>query len=156
MGFYDVLNNCPWWGISWKTPATPSCPTGLLLQVYSWVVYSVPHGTLSEGFTVLLLNLKSPVSYVCVCVCVHSQISRWYAAIRHHGRFHSCSSDIPSHPINTRTILSQNLFFATTLLHFLATWPPPLTTFARIAKELTWANSITPLRQTLLLFLPHL
>jgi hypothetical protein len=43
-------------------------PTGLLLQVYSWVVYSVPHGTLSEGFTVLLLNLKSPVSDVCVCI----------------------------------------------------------------------------------------
>ena len=24
-------------------------PTGLLLQVWTWVVYSVPHGTLNEG-----------------------------------------------------------------------------------------------------------
>jgi hypothetical protein len=40
----------------WKMPeiilisrGNSELPIGLLLQVYSWVVYSVPHGTLSEG-----------------------------------------------------------------------------------------------------------
>ena len=44
----------------WKMPeiilisrGNSELPIGLLLQVYSWVVYSVPHGTLSEGLRYL-------------------------------------------------------------------------------------------------------
>ncbi len=44
----------------WKMPeiilisrGNSEFPTGLLLQVWTWVVYSVPHKTLSEGLRYL-------------------------------------------------------------------------------------------------------
>ena len=67
---------------------------------------------------ILLLNLKSRLW--CVCVCVHSQISRWYT-IRHDGRFHYLQLAIPSHPIpfTPRTILAQIFFL---LPHSFTSW----------------------------------
>jgi len=48
----------------WKMPeiilisrGNSELPIGLLLQVYSWVVYSVPHGTLSEGLRYIIFDL---------------------------------------------------------------------------------------------------
>jgi len=59
--FCDLFSSSRGGGIKWKMPeiilisrGDSEWPSGLLLQIWTWVVYSVPHGTLSEGLRHLI------------------------------------------------------------------------------------------------------